>query len=445
MSLIPVGLHRGKVIVWDQSYVHVDAAPFVPGVFWNLQRYAIVDPTPATGAKRFFNYYLPVEEVPTGPLVPTTFQDLFCSGHAWSPFGYLVVAGGTGYVGGLFGGKLVFEFDPRFPNQAFEGTNMTMYPVIPGSPPPALGVPGTCWHKEQFTLQEFRFYPTVTLTHRLPRAFNPLVPSSVEAMLVLGGSDLSNSPSPGGNELNSYEALLLVDTTTALGQRCFRDEINPTAPTPIREWWGPGHAMGSQYVDWLFEYPRCHFLSNGNVFLSGYVAPSAQIDHSVLTNPTTSPVPVSTTPSPTWPQNWNTSAGMSGPASQFRNEGSSVYFARIGTFQDLVVRIGGADIALTAVTASCEACFATQTGNWFSVPSLNHARHHANAVVLPDGSILLIGGNDAVGSVMIPELYRWGGGGWMDMTPQTGPNPSPRSYHATAVLLPNGSVMVGGG
>jgi galactose oxidase len=81
------------------------------------------------------------------------------------------------------------------------------------------------------------------------------------------------------------------------------------------------------------------------------------------------------------------------------------------------------------------------------VGDLNQARSFQNAVVLPDGSVLVLGGqrtpvpfSDA-GAVLVPELW----------DPQTGTfralaaGPTPRTYHSAAVLLPDGRVLSGGG
>lgn len=161
MSLIPVSdssapvsqRHRGKVIVWDQGNTLGFADPFQNGVIYSFQRYAIVDPDP-NATTRFFNYFLPLEATPVLPA-----KDLFCAGHAWSPYGYLVVAGGAQHtVPPYLGEHFVYSYDPRFDNAFFPNTTTPVYP----------GAGGTRW-REEMSLQSDRFYPTLTLTQRFPR------------------------------------------------------------------------------------------------------------------------------------------------------------------------------------------------------------------------------------------------------------------------------------
>lgn len=74
-------------------------------------------------------------------------------------------------------------------------------------------------------------------------------------------------------------------------------------------------------------------------------------------------------------------------------------------------------------------------------------RTFANAVVLPDGAVVIVGGRtDAsttgdTGSVMIPEIWDPKTATFSRLTPMV----TPRHYHSSAVLLPDGRVFVGGG
>jgi galactose oxidase len=81
------------------------------------------------------------------------------------------------------------------------------------------------------------------------------------------------------------------------------------------------------------------------------------------------------------------------------------------------------------------------------VAPINHARAYDNAVVLPDGEVFLVGGQSQPhqffddNSVLTPEL-------WNPVTERStdvAPMPTPRNYHSTALLLPDGRVFVGGG
>jgi len=415
MALIPVGDHRGRVLVWDGGFTLGDAAPFVPNQTFAFQRYSIIDPAPAASLV-FRNFFVPTSS--------KFAEDMFCSGHAWSPFGYLVVAGGTNHVPFDLGAHLVFTFDPRYPNSPFSSAFTA--PLYANSP-------GTQWLQEPVSLLANRYYPTATLTQRFTRPSPfPGGPTSLETMLITGGS---KNPQPGAGtqqEWYTYEALQMVDPAMANGQRIFNDVMNGTA-----QWWGPGNpAAGTPFVDSFTEYPRCHFLSDGQVFMSGDVPQSAQVNHSFAAG---SSQPLSA--SLPWAQRWDTSAGVPAPSSAYRHACSSVLFVRFGWMNDMVIRIGGTTSA--GVQNTCEVCLASTPGPWFGAPlaqSFQNAREHANAVILPDGNIFLVGGNNGSTSVMTPELFSWAANAWL---PQ--PNlASPRDYHATAVLLPDGRVFVGG-
>jgi Domain of unknown function (DUF1929) len=81
--------------------------------------------------------------------------------------------------------------------------------------------------------------------------------------------------------------------------------------------------------------------------------------------------------------------------------------------------------------------------HWRSVPSMHHPRLYMNAVILPDGNVLVVGGGYVSpweGPVRQAELFDTGSETWSDMAAQA----ASRMYHSTAVLLPDGRVMSAG-
>lgn len=80
-------------------------------------------------------------------------------------------------------------------------------------------------------------------------------------------------------------------------------------------------------------------------------------------------------------------------------------------------------------------------------PSMSFARQFANSVVLPNGEVMVIGGNTSglkfndTGSVLIPEIWNPQTRSWRQMAPMS----VPRNYHSVALLLPDGRVWSGGG
>ena len=76
-----------------------------------------------------------------------------------------------------------------------------------------------------------------------------------------------------------------------------------------------------------------------------------------------------------------------------------------------------------------------------------YARAFVNSVVLPDGEVLVIGGQQHpqsftdTGGVLSPELWNPATGRFTTMAPEA----IPRTYHSVALLLPDGRVFSGGG
>jgi galactose oxidase len=76
-----------------------------------------------------------------------------------------------------------------------------------------------------------------------------------------------------------------------------------------------------------------------------------------------------------------------------------------------------------------------------------YARAFSNSVVLPDGKVLVVGGQQHpapftdTGAVLSPELWDPATGTFTVMAPEA----IPRTYHSVAILLPDGRVFSGGG
>jgi YVTN family beta-propeller protein len=80
------------------------------------------------------------------------------------------------------------------------------------------------------------------------------------------------------------------------------------------------------------------------------------------------------------------------------------------------------------------------------VAPMLYARQFANSVILPDGEVMVIGGNAGVkfsdaASIMTPEVWNPRTGQWHSLASQS----VPRNYHSLAFLLPDGRVWSGGG
>ena len=80
---------------------------------------------------------------------------------------------------------------------------------------------------------------------------------------------------------------------------------------------------------------------------------------------------------------------------------------------------------------------------WAYTSAMHFARLWANSVLLPDGTVLVVGGGTSGyydGPVLTPEIYNPATRTWTEMAAQT----APRMYHSTALLLPDGRVLSAG-
>ena len=116
-----------------------------------------------------------------------------------------------------------------------------------------------------------------------------------------------------------------------------------------------------------------------------------------------------------------------------------------------VFKTGGApgyqDAFATTNTYLIDASKPGQNPTVSTLAPMNYARAFSNSVVLPTGQVLVVGGQTYAspfsddGAVLVPEL-------WDPVSQQSSlmaQMQTPRTYHSTALLLPDGRVFVGGG
>jgi N-acetylneuraminic acid mutarotase len=80
------------------------------------------------------------------------------------------------------------------------------------------------------------------------------------------------------------------------------------------------------------------------------------------------------------------------------------------------------------------------TGSWTTTGSMHTTHNAASATLLPNGQVLVVGGSASVGPLASAELYNPSTGSWST----TGSLHTPRIEH-TATPLANGQVLVAGG
>ena len=187
----------------------------------------------------------------------------------------------------------------------------------------------------------------------------------------------------------------------------------------------PGSGWSAEFLaPWTPPlYPRMHLLPSGKVFYAGASTSSHLFD------------PVTHT----WTLNVaHTNLGSS------RTYGSTVLLPLLASegFKARVLTAGGGNPA----TASTEVIdFSAPTPAWTPSAPMSAGRIEMNAVILPDGKVLLLGGsvNDesAATASLAADLFDSATG----TMSSAGAEIYPRLYHSVALLLPDGRVWVAGG
>jgi len=170
-------------------------------------------------------------------------------------------------------------------------------------------------------------------------------------------------------------------------------------------------------------YPRMHVLPNGKVFYSGSGAQSALFD------------PIA--------QTWSAGVATTKYGGS-RTYGTSVLLPLMpaNNYKPNVMIMGGGNPA-TATTEIIDLSQPSPTWQWG--PSMSQARIEMNAVILPTGKVLAVGGSlndeDNNTASLNADLYDPS----TDTFSSAGANAYPRLYHSVALLLPDATVWVAGG
>ena len=202
--------------------------------------------------------------------------------------------------------------------------------------------------------------------------------------------------------------------------------LNSTGGTNLKEqifspstWnWSPAYAAG-----WTPPpYPRLHVLPNGNVFYSGSGYQSRYYYPATHT--------------------WSGIVATTNYAGN-RRYGSSVLLplTPANNYKPVIMILGGNNPA-TATTELIDLSAATPTWRWG--PSMSQARIEMNAVILPSGKVLALGGSasdeNASTASYNADLYDPVSNAFSS----AGKNAYPRLYHSVAMLLPDATVWLAG-
>lgn len=214
--------------------------------------------------------------------------------------------------------------------------------------------------------------------------------------LTLFGEDHANAP---GTGVQSFEVF---------------------TPGGAGAWSAPKHLPFN-----YFYYPWTFLLPGGDLFIAGPQKPARRFD------PNATPI-------------------VDNPARQYNQISSQRGVNMDGTalllplrpphYEPRVLVAGGsaADAQLSAEWID----LSVATPAWQALPNLNVPRDKVNSVLLPDGRVLIAGGIETLPDGGPAEIFD-------PQDPitgfQLGPNMQhPRGYHSAAILLPDGSVIMGG-
>ena len=202
--------------------------------------------------------------------------------------------------------------------------------------------------------------------------------------------------------------------------------LNETGTTnPAVEFYSVGSGWSTEYIaPWTPDlYPRLHLLPNGQVFYSGSQTTSKLFDPST--------------------NSWNTNFATTQYSGQ-RTYGTSVLLplTPANNYDPKLMIMGGGNPS-TSTTEIIDLGAATPA--WQYGPNMSLARIEMNAVILPNGKVIAVGGSlndeDTNTASLNADLY--------DPASNTfssaGANAYPRLYHSVALLLPDGTVWLAGG
>lgn len=163
-------------------------------------------------------------------------------------------------------------------------------------------------------------------------------------------------------------------------------------------------------------YPLMHVLTDGRIFMAG-------------------PEPLAETYDPLT-NTWTPVDSMGFPG---RYEAPSVLLP--GLHRVMVI---GGFTGSGQPTSSCEIIdLSAPEPSWASAPHMAQARMEHDAVLLPTGQVLVVGGtstNPAPSPVLVPEVFDPDNSAWESLAPHA----VPRMYHSTTILLPDGRVLAAG-
>lgn len=378
--------------------------------------------------------------------------DMFCSGHAVDADGNVVVGGGLNYhVKCLEEDECIEINDPENDDDNTQVGHLALR-KLDTTVDPAEWISDEDW--PALMLRE-RWYPTLTLLH--------------DATIGIYGHDGAPSPEcpfpswPYGSSPENHRLRELFDSSTQAQSIAENRGLAPSAGC------GSTPAVLSAGI-----YPRMHLLSSGQLLFPNATVPAG--GHTA--GPKTYLMNLETPPCGSSDLRWEHNGGAE--RSLFTKGSSTVHYVLLdsssGTgLRDVVYHFGGIEGNIGDDDEPCDDPTGTATtdqawrhrvmsgdpgehddvlaAGWTEVASMCSPRVNQNAIALPTGATLIVGGSRAdCAAVQFTEEFHpaeifgtgpadTGIGTWLVRASQT----QPRLYHSVALLLPDGRVMSAGG
>jgi plastocyanin len=174
-----------------------------------------------------------------------------------------------------------------------------------------------------------------------------------------------------------------------------------------------------------FYYPWTFLLPGGDLFIAGPQKPARRFDHNAT--------PIVDVPA----RQYNQISSQRG----VNMDGTALLMPLRPPHYAPTVLVAGGNGADTQSSAEW-IDLSTAAPAWQALPNMNVPRDKTNSVLLPDGRVLIAGGIETLPDGGPAELFDP-----QDPTSgfQLGPNMKhPRGYHSAMILLPDGSVVMGG-
>jgi hypothetical protein len=226
------------------------------------------------------------------------------------------------------------------------------------------------------------------------------------------------------------------------------NEVNVTPPPPSGDtfMFTPSRGASDTGPDSpAFEpvdlYPFVYALPDGNIFVhsrttSRILSNPDKLDPNNLTSTWSAPFHTVSLVPRTYPRQGSSVLLPLRPADDYRAK---------------ILVIGGAGAKWLPETGSATSSvelldLGASSPHWTNVAAMNYPRVLHDAVLLPDGKVFVVGGSaqghaDAgMAPVLTSEVYDPSANTWTKLCPMR----IPRGYHSTALLLPDGRVMVAG-